>query len=259
MKHLKKLIPFNLAVGLVVGISTTLASFSTSVQAADIIYNSPPELVQAHQQALKSRGLSRGFSRGFSRGPSRGGPCKNLGDDFSLEVLVPGIGYTVSAQPTLYWSTSQPVSGQFMFTLKPVAVAKPGTVEFPAALLETKTDLSVKAGIQSLPLAQYQVSLQENKEYEWSVSLTCDAQNPSLNQSATGKIKRITPPAKMKTITKATSESQWPYLYAEMGIWYDALDSLSGLIQKNPNDKQLREVRASLLKQGGLAKVGLSQ
>jgi hypothetical protein len=254
MKRLKKLIPFHWAVGLVVGISTSLASFSTSVQAADIIYNSPPELVQAHQQAMKSRGPSRGWTRG----PSRGGPCKNLSDDFSLEVLVPGSGYTVSAQPTLYWSTSQPVSGQFMFTVKPVAVATSGTVEFPAALLETKKDLSVTAGIQVLPLAQYRVSLEENKEYEWSVSLTCDAQNPSLNRSATGKIKRVPPPAKMKTITKAASESQWPYLYAEMGIWYDALDSLSGLIQKHPSDKQLREVRASLLKQGGLAKVGVS-
>lgn len=259
MKNLKRLISFGLMVGLVVGISTTFASFSRSVQAADIIYNSPPELVQAHQQALKSRGLSRGPSRGPSRGLSRGGACKNLGDDFSLEVLVPGSGYTVSAQPTLYWSTSQAVSGQFILTVKPVAVATHGTVEFPVALLETKTDLSVTAGIQSLSLAQQQVTLEVNQDYEWSVSLICDAQNPSLNRSATGKIKRVTPPAKLKTLSKAATESQWPYLYAEMGIWYDALDSLSGLIQKNPNDKHWREVRASLLRQGGLAKVGLNQ
>ncbi len=168
---------------------------------------------------------------------------------------MPGIGYTVTAQPTLYWFTSKAVSGPFMFTLKPVAVATSATIEFPEALLEAKTDLSVTAGIQSLSLAQYRVSLEENKEYEWSVSLTCDPQHPSLNQTALGKIKRVSPPTKMRSGTKAIADSQWPYLYAEMGIWYDALDSVSGLTQKNPTDTRWREAWASLSKQGGSEKV----
>ncbi len=59
MKNIKNSIPFGLVAGLMVGITTTFVSVSLTVQAADIIYNPPPELVQAHQRALTSRGLSR--------------------------------------------------------------------------------------------------------------------------------------------------------------------------------------------------------
>jgi hypothetical protein len=45
----------------------------------------------------------------------------------------------------------------------------------------------------------------------------------------------------------------WPAVYAQSGLWYDAVDEISKLIYANPADGALREQRASLLAQAGLA------
>jgi Flp pilus assembly protein TadD len=46
--------------------------------------------------------------------------------------------------------------------------------------------------------------------------------------------------------------AHWPALYAESGIWYDAIDDLSRLISAEPDNRRLREQRAALLEQVGL-------
>ena len=40
-----------------------------------------------------------------------------------------------------------------------------------------------------------------------------------------------------------------PGIYADEGIWYDALSAICELIKTHPNDKNLRLQRASLLGQ----------
>jgi hypothetical protein len=168
--------------------------------------------------------------------------------------LVPGLGHTIFTQPTLYWSISQPISsGEAIVTLKPTA--DPNSFDFPESLIEETFTLNAQAGIQALPLSQYKVKLEQDIEYEWSISLVCDPSNPSLNIFSTGRIKQIAPSAKLSQALKTASSKQLPHLYAENGIWYDSLDELSQSIQKKPSDKKLRKVRASLLKQGGLKSV----
>jgi len=46
-----------------------------------------------------------------------------------------------------------------------------------------------------------------------------------------------------------------PFIYAEAGIWYEALSTLSLLIKKEPRNKRFRKERASLLEQVGLERV----
>jgi hypothetical protein len=43
--------------------------------------------------------------------------------------------------------------------------------------------------------------------------------------------------------------------YAEAGLWYDAIDCISDLIESNPNDSLLRKQRAYLLNQINLPHV----
>ena len=47
-------------------------------------------------------------------------------------------------------------------------------------------------------------------------------------------------------------------LYAEAGLWYDALSSLSDLIEATPDNPGLRQQRAALLKQVGLTDAAAS-
>jgi Domain of Unknown Function (DUF928) len=123
-------------------------------------------------------------------------------------------------------------------------------------VLDKEMTIAVPAGIQALPLANSGASLKENVNYKWSVSLQCDTANPSLNIIASGMIRLATPKADLEKSFKQAGKETLPYLYAEQGYWYDALTSLAELIEKDrPNDQKWREVRANLLKQGGLEKV----
>ena len=46
-----------------------------------------------------------------------------------------------------------------------------------------------------------------------------------------------------------------PAIYAEAGLWYDALSNLLELISDHPNNESLRTARLELLRQGGLEAV----
>jgi hypothetical protein len=228
-----------LTMGFAVALSSPLPMFGPSVvHAAEITYKPAVTGAPVRRVGAGSRGV---------------GMCKNSGIDekFSLQVLAPqDIGQTLSKQPTLYWSTSKPVSGKFIFT-----VAEESR-DFPEPVLDKEVTLSLNSGVQTLSLATYGVTLKENVNYKWSVSIQCDTTNPSANIIASGLIKLTTPTAELGKSFKQADVEQLPYLYAEKGYWYDALISLANLIEKGgPKDQKWREERANLLKQGGLEKV----
>ncbi len=227
--------------GFALAISAPLPVFGPSLaQAAEIAYKPAVTGAPVRRVGAGSRGVR--------------GVCKDVAgidESFSLQVLAPdSIGQTLSKQPTLYWSVSMPVSAKFLFTIAEESR------DFPEPVLDKEMTIAVPVGIQTLPLATHGISLKENVNYKWSVSLQCDTANPSLNVIASGMIKVVTPATDVEKSFKQAGEETLPYLYAEHGYWYDALTSLTNLIEKGrPNDQKWREVRANLLKQGGLEKV----
>ena len=52
-----------------------------------------------------------------------------------------------------------------------------------------------------------------------------------------------------------TEMGQAVFRYAEAGLWYDAIATISEMIEKTPDDRKLRKQRASLLQQVGLWEV----
>ena len=96
-------------------------------------------------------------------------------------------------------------------------------------------------------------------EYQWHVALIPDASNRSKDAVATGTIKRVAAPAGLEEkIAKASPEEQ-AALYAQGGIWYDALQVISSAITRNPKDSALHKERAELLQQGGLPEVAKAE
>jgi hypothetical protein len=59
-------------------------------------------------------------------------------------------------------------------------------------------------------------------------------------------------------LAKATPETK-AGIYAEAGIWYDALAALSDQIEAQPTNKALRDTRADLLQQIGLKAVAAAE
>jgi hypothetical protein len=166
-------------------------------------------------------------------------------NEITLDVLAPDeVGTTTLEAPSLFWFQSKPADAKFELTLLQENKAKP--------LVQVKIDRSSKAGIQRLKLSDHGVKLLPGVEYQWVVALITDPENRSSDLIASGVIKRIVPAADVKDKVAKSKPTELAQVYAEAGIWYDALASLSDQIDAKPNDAALRETRADLLRQVGL-------
>ena len=174
-------------------------------------------------------------------GGARGGG----GSDASLLALVPDhAALTTHAQPSLFWFQSKPAKVKLELTLIEPGKAKP--------LLALKAEQASKAGIRRIKLASYKVELQPEVPYEWVIAIVPDAANRSMDVIAKGTIKRIAPPASLTKDVENLEPLDRAAAYAEAGIWYDALESISNAVDAHPDDTSIRAQRASLLKQVGL-------
>ena len=91
--------------------------------------------------------------------------------------------------------------------------------------------------------------------YKWLVSLVVDTERRSKDIMAGGAIERVASPAALSAKLPSDDKRKAAYAYAESGIWYDAIATLSDLVEAAPQDKALHQQRASLLEQAGLAEI----
>ena len=187
------------------------------------------------------------------RPPVRGAPASRVGGGSrgtaeitgELAVLAPDhTGLTTSSQPTLYWYLSEPANARLDVTVTDDRNIDP--------LLEQVIGIPKSAGIQSLDLAKAGATLKPGVEYRWFVSLTPDEKQRSNDVVASGTIEYVKPDAALASKVASADALAQARIYAEDGIWYDALDSLSRAIAQNPNDSSLHAQRAAMLEQVGL-------
>jgi hypothetical protein len=178
--------------------------------------------------------------------PSRtvGGGTRGPGDGFpSVYVLVPDHpGRTTSAQPTLYWYVDNvpPAGSKVRFTLMDE------TSDDPVVSAELPTP--TRAGVYAIRLADRGVSLEPNKEYEWSVALAVDPKDSARDIVASGWIVRVPPGQAVASPGGSSAVNR----LAEEGLWYDALSEIDGQMKARPSDSSLPEMRSALLRQVGL-------
>ena len=174
------------------------------------------------------------------------GGSRGSGDTaITLDVLAPDdVGVTTREQPSLFWFQSKPADAKFELTLLQENKVNP--------LVQVTVERSTKAGIQRMKLSDHGVKLAPGVEYQWVVALVSDPDNRSSDLVASGVIKRVEPTADLKEKIATATPASLPNVYAEAGIWYDALSVLTDQIEANPENKTLRETRADLLRQVGL-------
>jgi len=177
-----------------------------------------------------------------------GGGTRGMGDRPHLVILAPDhTGMTVQAQPTLYWYLSRPAT-----THLEVTVINDNSID---PVLEKTLPSARSAGIQSVDLGKHGVNLKPGVEYRWFVALVPDNNQRSNDIIASGTIQRTSASSSLKSrLASAASASARASAYAEEGIWYDAIDTLSTAIDKQ-GDSSLRQQRAALLEQIGLNEV----
>jgi hypothetical protein len=201
-----------------------------------------------------STGLAAETGGAFTyKPPMRGAPAARIGGgtrgigDMTLElvVLAPDhTGLTTKEQPTLYWYVSEDVPTKLEVTLINDEDIDPELEEVIAT--------PSSAGIQKIDLAKTDAKLKPGLEYRWFVSAVADPGQRSNDVVASGTIQRITPEGDLKQKIASADERSLVRVYAEEGIWYDTIDTLSRLIEKSPDDAGLKEQRAALLQQVGL-------
>jgi hypothetical protein len=149
------------------------------------------------------------------------------GDEISsLYVLTPEtVGLTARAQPSLLWYQTKPARLPFEFALLRPGEARPVlTLHLPDGR---------RAGFQRIRLAEHDVKLEPNVDYQWVVALIRDPKSRSRDILSSGWIRRQE--------GAAGDEA-----------WYDRLELLSDRILRDPRDLRLRAQRASLLRGVGL-------
>ena len=185
--------------------------------------------------------------------PRRGAPAGRVGggtrgiesDKPIIAALVPEqIGLTLQEQPSLYWYLSKPTEYLIEFTLIDEQSVQP--------ILEKRIGFGVQAGIHVIKLADYGIRLATGKQYKWFIALIPDLNHRSKDTIAGGSIERIRCPESLLTKLAQTNKKEVPLVYAKAGIWYEALSTISELIDAEPGSLNLMKMRAFLLRQVGI-------
>lgn len=131
------------------------------------------------------------------------------------------------------------------FTLVEPGVAKP--------LIDKQMNVG-RPGIVQLEIPQEAPELKEEKEYRWTASIICNENRPSENIYARAWIKCVTSsPSLEQKLDGVTKESERASVYAQSGIWSDAISTAYKASRKDTSDRLISKYFLELLEQIGLS------
>ncbi|MBF2029769.1 MAG: DUF928 domain-containing protein [Oscillatoriales cyanobacterium C42_A2020_001] len=208
------------------GLELTPSAFAQ--QSRGISYK-PPKL----KRAIRTAGTgSRGCDK-FNR--------------VTILPLVPDnhVGLTASPRPTFMAYLVGAKSAEF--TLVEPGVNKP---------LAVKTVQPNAKGIVKVELPTTTPDLIADKDYRWSIAVICNPNRRSQDIYAQGWVQRVPITNELgKAIASTRSDQVRARLYAEAGMWYDAIAILSSANATDPKNSAVREDLAALLNQVGLPNI----
>jgi len=179
-------------------------------------------------------------------GGREGGGTRGI-DTLEVVALLPPdhTAFTTRAQPTLYWHLSEPTDGNVVITVSR------GDAEQP--LLEQPLPGPLRAGIHPIELSELGVRLDPDVLYRWYVQVVPVPGAPGRSRFSGGSIQRVVPGDALRTQLDEAPAGWDAAVYAQHGIWCDALDSALRHAAANPGDAQARRAVPSLLEQVDLS------
>ncbi|MBD2033757.1 DUF928 domain-containing protein [Leptolyngbya sp. FACHB-321] len=144
---------------------------------------------------------------------SRGGCDSNT--SVGLAPLVPfsHVGQTRSSRPTFVWFVPDRAPHPLQFRL----FTRTGQPLY-------RTEMQSQPGMMQFSLPQNQPELAIGQVYRWQVVLVCDPRVPAKNVVVAAEIEVVKPVASATTQQAAApTPQQQSDLYAESGLWYDAI------------------------------------
>lgn len=181
---------------------------------------------------------------------SRNGSGATRGEAASIQLslLSPDhVAQTFRSQPTFYWHLSRNTQLPVIFTLLEFDADRP--------LIEVKIKDPAVMGFHSIQLKNYEIELEIDKTYEWSISLINDRKtliNSSADILAKAFVKRIAEPSMVINEQVQQNSLQRAEVYAKKGLWYESLEIVMGKDSNNINKQDLLQSRSELLAQVGI-------
>ena len=178
-----------------------------------------------------------------------GGGTRGIGEELvALFALAPNhVALTVQEQPVLYWYLSKPPRYPIELTI---------TIEKDThPLLEKRIPLPSRSGIYPLRLSDFDIRLSTGTQYRWFLALVPDPNRRSRDIVAGAIIERVETPETLRSRLLKANREEISNIYAEAGMWYDALMAISNLIDDAPGNPAFHKHRAALLEQVGLSAV----
>ncbi len=176
---------------------------------------------------------------GGSRGPGKGFPA--------LYVIVPDhVGQTTSSQPSLFWFVDEvpPLGTQFVFTLMDEEADTP--------LIEEALGIPERSGLQRVRISDFGVQLETGTEYQWSIAMSAPGVDHSKDVISVGWIDYVGKSDGIAARLEAGGPERSSFVYAEEGIWYDALSSIHDSMESNSGAMDFKVARVALLEAAGL-------
>jgi hypothetical protein len=173
------------------------------------------------------------------RPPKRPGPPVSVGaatrgydcikSKKKLTPLIPQnqLGLTVSEHPTFFWYTPGSAAEKARFRLKN---------NDKKIIYEAVLSLPKESGIMGFTLPINSPAIEIDKTYQWDLTLICDEDDFSNNPRISGWVERIQPDTFLSQTLAKADVSKLPRIYAEAGIWHEALISLVQLRLNEPNN-----------------------
>ncbi|WP_392534353.1 DUF928 domain-containing protein [Nostoc sp. C117] len=192
----------------------------------------------------------RGAPPASAGGSTRGGSC--LADKKLITPLIPPnkLGLTLSQHPTFFWHLPE----SSVKTAKFLLLTDDDRTEF----YTTSFTLPNRSGIVSFKLPDSAPALAIGKTYHWYFTILCDAQDSSENPIVDGWVERIQPELPLSQALAKANLQNLPSIYAEAGIWHEALTTLVQLRRSEPNNLKVRIDWRQFFKSVGLSAIAPS-
>lgn len=248
---LKKILPLTtLGLALFLELMSMAKMPATATQAPLL---TQPEL--RHGELLAKQRRRLGFkvpaikpSGNLSGGAARGG-CRDDNTRVNVVALMPNtkIGLTVASKPTFLFRVSKTSVQEAQFNL---------FNETGEKFIYSKTfPLTNTGDVISFTLPDDAPALEVGQEYQWEVVVNCDPDDSASNPRVRMAIKRVELDSTLASKLVEAQPNERPDLYAQEGIWIDALSTLAKLRMANVNDAELKEEWTSLLESVGLKEI----
>ncbi|MBE9017238.1 hypothetical protein C7Y66_04055 [Chroococcidiopsis sp. CCALA 051] len=204
-----------------------------------------------------------GTPTGRTRGAAgRGGDC---GFKLPLTALAPAVEKTVgTGKATYVWGQTIAEYPTFWFYI-PAANPSLRSVEFVLQddrdndVYRSAVELPAKPGIIGVRLPSTQPPLKLNQNYHWflktEIAASCDRQDSTIaiKDSVEGWVQRVSPTATMRSQLKTATPEQRLDLYAQQGLWYDAIATIAEQRLQQPENAVLKANWHGLLQSANLS------